>query len=97
MKPNASPYSPQTTEYAWRDIYPELVNKIRWAICTSLKTPSSNYPYGLAQSMATVLSGFAIAIVKQEQSVPGSSASPGLIRSTLNQLDAQLDLDNDHE
>ena len=43
-------------EYAWDDIYPELVNKIRWAICTAFSTPESRYPFSIAQKLATVLS-----------------------------------------
>lgn len=101
MKPNASPYSPtpETKErmtaerrnppkYVWADVYPELVNKVRWAICTSLKTRASNYPYTLGQALATVLSGFAIDIAKQEIESPGSTQSTSLIRALLSQWKA---------
>ena len=93
MEPNPSPYTPPEIEagrnnppespYVWADVYPELVNKIRWAICTSLKTPGSNYPFRLGQPLATVLSGFAIDIAKQEIESPGSTQSTSSIRSLL--------------
>lgn len=73
--------------YDWKDLYPELVNKIRWAICSTLKTPGSNYPYSLAQPLATVLSGYAIDTAKQEQESPGSTQSTSMIRSFLDDPD----------
>lgn len=71
------------SKYDWNDIYPELVNKIRWAICTSFKTRESNYPYGAGQSLATVLSQYAIDLVKAESSEPGLTGSTAAIRRFL--------------
>jgi len=79
--------------YNWDDVYPELVNKMRWAICTSFKTRASNYPYGAAQNLATVLSQQAIEIVKMEQTEPGVVGTTSTIRGFYHQQSADVSLD----
>lgn len=69
----------------WEDIYPELVNKMRWAISTSLKTPASNYPFPASQALATVFSQSIIDIAKQAVEEPGILASTGTVRGFFNQ------------
>lgn len=69
----------------WNDIYPELVNKLRWAICTSAKTPASNYPYSEAQRVATVLAQDIVGLLRAAEEEPGALGSIGAIRSSLNQ------------
>lgn len=71
------------SSYNWEDIYPELVNKLRWAICTSLKTPGSNYPYSAGQAIATVLAQEVIDVAKMAIDNPGVLGSPGTVRSFL--------------
>jgi len=60
--------------YDWAEIYPELVNKIRWAICTSLTTTTRGpFSYSLGQPIATVLAQDVIAIIKgslKENTIP---------------------------
>lgn len=68
------------SEYAWNDIYPELVNKLRWAICTSVKTPASNYPYSTAQRVATVLAQDTIDLLRLATEEPGVLGSLKTIR-----------------
>lgn len=67
-------------EYEWADIYPELVNKIRWAITTALGTPASRYPFGVAQKIAVVLSQDVIDLIKCSMEEPGVLASTATIR-----------------
>lgn len=67
-------------EYAWEDIYPELVNKIRWAISTAFGTPGSRYPFGVAQKIATVVSQDVIDLIKLSREEPGVLASTDTIR-----------------
>lgn len=66
--------------YIWEDVYPELVNKIRWAICTTFGTPASRYPYGVAQRIATVLAQDAMDTIKLSLTEPGVLSSTGSIR-----------------
>lgn len=67
-------------KYVWQDIYPELVNKLRWAICSSFTTPESNYPYGDGQAIATVLSQLIIDLVKEGLESPGLTVSTAGVR-----------------
>jgi len=78
----------------WKDIYPELVNKLRWAICTAVKTPESNYPYGVAQRIATVLAQDAVAIIQLGEEHPEILSSPASIRGVLKSLDIERDVDS---
>ena len=71
------------SEYVWKDIYPELVNKLRWAICTAVKTPDSNYPYSTAQKVATVLAQDTIDLLRTAIDEPGCIGSIPRIRQTL--------------
>lgn len=72
-------------EYVWEDLYPELVNKIRWAITTAFGTPASRYPYGVAQRIATVLSQDVIDLIKLSQEEPGVLSSTSTIRGHFTQ------------
>lgn len=76
----------------WVDIYPELVNKIRWAIQTALSSGSTRYPYRESQVLATVLSQDVINVVKSSSVTPGVLESPGTIRGFFQQteLDKRL-------
>jgi len=67
-------------EIIWADAYPELVNKIRWAISTSLKTPSTNYPFSVSQLMATILAQDVIEWAKAGEDQPGILASTTSLR-----------------
>lgn len=71
--------------YAWDDIYPELVNKLRWAICTSLKTPAANFPYGTGQTVATVMAQSIIDLVKTSVEEPGVLGSTQTVRGFFQQ------------
>ncbi len=75
---------------AWEDVYPELVNKIRWAISTSCSTPGSNYPYSASQKLATVLAQDAIEVVKLGFESPRLLEKTGSIRSSLDQIRVEL-------
>lgn len=72
-----------STDYAWKDIYPELVNKVRWAICTSVKTPESNYPYTAAQRVATVLAQDIVELLRLAVDEPGVVGSIATVRNAL--------------
>lgn len=72
-------------EYEWDEIYPELVNKIRWAICTAFGTPESRFPYGMAQKLATVLSQDAIELIKCSITEPGVLSATSSIRGFRDQ------------
>ena len=73
---------------AWEDVYPELVNKIRWAISTSFSMKGSSYPYSASQKLATVLSQDAIEMVKLGYESPSLLNKTGNIRSALDQVRA---------
>jgi len=75
-------------EYAWEDLYPELVNKFRWAITTTFGTPASRYPYGDAQRIATVLSQDAIDLIKTSTAAPGVLGTTATIRGHQAQVAA---------
>lgn len=79
--------------YNWVDVYPELVNKIRWAVSTSLKTPASNYPFPASQVIATVFAQSIIDIAKQACDTPEVVASTSLLRGFLTQETIQSGLD----
>lgn len=78
--------------YAWDDIYPELVNKLRWAICTSLKTPASNFPYGTGQTIATVTAQSIIDLVKTSMEEPGVLGSTQTVRGYFRQVEVAANL-----
>lgn len=67
--------------YNFEDCYPELVNKLRWAICSTFKTRESNYPYGAGQALATVFSQSIVEIVKLAVEEPGVVGSPSTVRN----------------
>lgn len=75
---------------AWEDVYPELVNKMRWAISTAFSMKGSNFPYSGSQKLATVLSQDAIEMVKLSYESPSLLIKTGNIRSALDQLRADL-------
>jgi len=77
-------------EYVWEDVYPELVNKIRWAICTTFGTPASRYPYGVAQRIATVLAQDAMDTIKLSLTEPGVLLSTGSIRGHQAQIRTEM-------
>lgn len=68
------------TQLNWNDIYPELVNKLRWSISTAFATPESNYPFRDSQAMATVFAQEIVDLVKLAQTEPGVTMTPGSIR-----------------
>lgn len=76
----------------WAEVYPELVNKFRWALQSSLSEGSTKYDYRASQVLATVLSQDAIAVVKCATSAPGVLASTKTVRGFFQQteLDKQL-------
>jgi len=80
-------------EYAWDDIYPELVNKIRWAITTAFGTPASRYPFGVAQKIATVMSQDVIDLIKCSREAPGVLTSTATIRDFQRQTTIASALD----
>jgi len=73
----------------YQDVYPELVNKLRWAIATSFRTPESNYNFSAAQRIATVFSQDIVALVKAAEEQPGIIGSTATIRGTLTQLSVE--------
>jgi len=77
----------------WQDIYPELVNKFRWAISTALGTQASRYPFQDSQLIATVLAQDVIQLVKLSEAEPGVLGTTSTIRGALTQskLDKILD------
>lgn len=81
---------PDPARPAWEDVYPELVNKIRWAISTSLGTPGGNFHYGASQKLATVLAQDVIDLVKLSYESPKLLTTTGHIRSTLDQVRVDL-------
>lgn len=80
-------------KYNWGDIYPELVNKIRWAVCTAFKTPGSNYPFSSGQVIATVYASAIIEIVRAAEEAPGLLGSTSLLRGFLTQERIRSELD----
>lgn len=72
--------STHSDEIVWRDVYPELVNKIRWALATALSTPASRFPYAASQTLATVLAQDAIDVVKCSSDAPSVLSSTKTIR-----------------
>lgn len=77
-------------QHRWEDLYPELVNKIRWAITTTFGTPASRYPYGVAQRIATVLSQDVIDLIKLSMEEPGVLSSTATIRGHQRQTTVTL-------
>ena len=68
-------------EKPWEELYPELVNKFRWAISTSCGTAESRYPFGDSQRMATVFAQQVLDLVKAAPDAPGLLSSTDSIRS----------------
>jgi len=77
----------------WKDAYPELVNKLRWAISTAFATGDSRYPYGVAQKIATVYAEEILQLVKLAEEEPGAVGSTDIIRqfSLQREVDRELD------
>jgi len=65
----------------WDDLYPELVNKMRWAVQTTFTTGELSFPYGTAQKVATVLAQDVVDIMKLSASEPAVLDSTGSIRA----------------
>jgi len=61
------------------------VNKMRWAICTSVKKPASNFPFGPGQILATVMAQSIIDIVKMSQEESGVLDSTQRVRGYFQQ------------
>lgn len=78
----------------WIEIYPELVNKFRWAIQTSLSSESIRFPYPASQALATVLSQDAISVAKCSLVTPGVLASTKTIRGFFQQLEIDKKLNS---
>lgn len=72
-------------EYQWEDIYPELVNKLRWGVQTTFSQEGASFSYSDAQRIATVLSGDAIDLLKASKSSPEVLASTSAIRTFYTQ------------
>jgi len=77
----------------WQDAYPELVNKLRWAISTTFSTPDSRYPYQASQALATVFSQDILELVKVGEEFPESLASTDIVRGSLRQRSIVEELD----
>lgn len=77
----------------WKDLYPELVNKIRWAIVSSLRNQGSNISYSEGQHLATVLSQDVLEIAKAYSTSPGVLASTGTVRGFYQQGQVRVQLD----
>lgn len=70
----------------WQDVYPEMVNKFRWAISTALSTPGSRYPFQASQAIATVLAQDVIELAKLATTEPGVVATTNTIRGYFHQI-----------
>jgi len=81
-------------ETKWKDAYPELVNKLRWAISTTFGTRESRYPYQDSQKIATVFSQEILDLVKHAEDEPGIVGSTDSIRSYYRTHDEVPDLTN---
>jgi len=77
----------------WEDAYPELVNKIRWAISTTFATTQSRYPFQASQALATVFAQEILDLVKEGERTPGLLSATGTIRSYRQQLPILAELD----
>lgn len=71
--------------FKWEDIYPELVNKLRWSIATCFSTPESRFPYQDSQKIATVYAQEIIELLKVFSTEPGVLATTATIRGFSNQ------------
>lgn len=77
----------------WRDIYPELVNKVRWAVCSTFATSGSSFPYSAGQVIATVFSQYIVDVVKLADEAPGVLLSTSTLRGSLLQERIRTELD----
>lgn len=77
----------------WKDLYPELVNKIRWAIVSSLRNQGSSISYTEGQHLATVLSQDVLEIAKVYHTSPGVLSSTGTVRGFYQQTAVAIKLD----
>jgi len=73
-----------TDQIDWATIYPELVNKIRWAICTTMKGNGVPYGYSLGQPMATVLAQDVISAIKESRAESTIPLTTKKVREVLN-------------
>ncbi len=71
----------------WQDLYPELVNKIRWAVSTTFGDDADRYPFGDSQRIATVYAQEILDLVKCAKHSPEVLTSTGLIRGFRQQRD----------
>ncbi len=76
----------------WQELYPELVNKLRWAISTTFGDDADRYPFGDSQRIATVFAQEIVELVKCAQNSPGVLAHTALIRGfrQQNEVDEYL-------
>lgn len=77
----------------WKDLYPELVNKIRWAIVSSLRNAGSNISYTHGQHLATVVSQDVLEIAKIYVTEPGVLASTATVRGFYQQDKVRVQLE----
>lgn len=75
----------QPPTYEWADIYPELVNKIRWAVQTTLSTSAYKYPFPEAQAVATVLAQDVVELHKLSATEKDVLSGTGTIRGFFTQ------------
>jgi hypothetical protein len=80
----------------WDDLYPELVNKTRWAIVSSSQNADLNTTYSEAQALATVLAQEMIEILKCYVESPGVLDSTKSVRGFYSQERIRV-IDNHEE
>ena len=66
----------------WEIIYAELMNKIRWAIASTV-AGAFNYSYRDSQALATVLAGDALRLMKMRHEKPDLSLTPESVRALM--------------
>jgi len=77
--------------YNWDDVYPELVNKMRWSLQTAFSMEGFNFPYSTAQRISTVLSQDAVELMKCARSSEDVLSTTDTIRGFY----AQTRVDNE--
>lgn len=82
----------------WQDLYPELVNKLRWAIHSTMtqeSTVGSKLVYQDCQRIATVLSQEVIDLVKLWSEQPMVLGSTSTIRGFFDQVRVDSKMNKD--
>jgi len=77
----------------WEDVYPEMVNKIRWAIVSTLQGNGGSISYSEGQSLATVVSQDIMSIAKVYERSGGVLASTGSVREFWKQEKILAEMD----